>query len=310
MQLKQLTVSQFLADSQLSHDNYTVFLVNIKESTGETLQVALPETFESGGNWFDLPASAVESAIPLGEREYDQQTFSEAALLLKSDQPQLIEMLRVHFSQSDRLRIEPAEELGDGDVSEPEEAASFGPGVAAQGELSGRDWVNKFPTSKSLLDLKPPFLSKMSKFHNALIAAGASVKISATVRPPERAYLMHWSFKIARQNFDPNDVPAMPGVDIVWAHENEEQSRAAARNMVAAYGIAFAPALTSNHIRGLAVDMTIGWTGTLNIKDATGNVVGIGAPQSGGNPKLQAVGRSYGVIKLVSDPPHWSNDGH
>ena len=28
------------------------------------------------------------------------------------------------------------------------------------------------------------------------------------------------------------------------------------------------------------------------------------------NARLQAVGRSFGVIKLVDDPPHWSDDGH
>jgi hypothetical protein len=25
---------------------------------------------------------------------------------------------------------------------------------------------------------------------------------------------------------------------------------------------------------------------------------------------LHALGATYGVIKLVSDPPHWSDDGH
>jgi hypothetical protein len=34
------------------------------------------------------------------------------------------------------------------------------------------------------------------------------------------------------------------------------------------------------------------------------------APRNGGNASLQQVGQSYGVIKLVSDPPHWSTDGH
>jgi hypothetical protein len=28
------------------------------------------------------------------------------------------------------------------------------------------------------------------------------------------------------------------------------------------------------------------------------------------NPVLHKIGASYGVIKLLSDPPHWSSDGH
>ena len=34
------------------------------------------------------------------------------------------------------------------------------------------------------------------------------------------------------------------------------------------------------------------------------------SPRSGANKQLQAVGAGYGVIKLKSDPPHWSSDGH
>jgi len=32
-------------------------------------------------------------------------------------------------------------------------------------------------------------------------------------------------------------------------------------------------------------------------------------PRNGSNPELIAIGRGYGVIKLPSDPPHWSDDG-
>lgn len=309
MQIKQLTVSQFLADPQGGQENYSVFLINTQESTEETLRVALPETCNSCGNWFDLPSAAVESLIPLGVEECCQQKIPKAALLFKPDQSQLIEMLRAHVSHDSEPGFESVDQVGETDVCEADQESDFESVGVAAGELSGKAWVARFPTGKSLLDLKPPFLSKMSKFHNALIGAGATVKINATVRPPERAYLMHWSFKIAKRSVKPSDVPPMPGVGIVWVHESEEKSRAAAQEMVTAYGIAFAPALTSNHILGLAIDMTIGWAGTLNIKDAAGNVVGIGAPQTGANPKLHEVGKSYGVIKLVSDPPHWSDNG-
>jgi len=36
-----------------------------------------------------------------------------------------------------------------------------------------------------------------------------------------------------------------------------------------------------------------------------------GTPRTGaGNTALHGVGAGYGVHKIVSDPPHWSDDGH
>jgi hypothetical protein len=79
--------------------------------------------------------------------------------------------------------------------------------------------------------------------------------------------------------------------------------------MVDLFQIAYEPSLTSRHIEGRAIDMTIGWNGTLKIKDKKGNIREIGAPRSGDNPDLHKLGATYGAIKLVSDPPHWSDDG-
>ena len=58
--------------------------------------------------------------------------------------------------------------------------------------------------------------------------------------------------------------------------------------------------------------MTITWAGTLKIADAAGKIVTItSTPRTGAdNAELHAVGKSYGVIKLVADHPHWSDDGH
>jgi hypothetical protein len=33
------------------------------------------------------------------------------------------------------------------------------------------------------------------------------------------------------------------------------------------------------------------------------------SPRTGQNGELHAVGQTYNVVKLVSDPPHWSADG-
>lgn len=182
--------------------------------------------------------------------------------------------------------------------------------------LSGADWVRQFPTSTDVEDLVSPFRENVRAFVQALRAAGANVRISATHRPPERAYLMHYAFRIARDGLDPRQVPARANVDIEWVHKKPNNqvdlsaSKNAAADMVLAYGIVYKPALNSQHTRRLAIDMTISWTGTLSIKNANGKSVEIKrSPRSGQNADLVSVGQTYRIIKLVSDPPHWSSDG-
>jgi hypothetical protein len=183
--------------------------------------------------------------------------------------------------------------------------------------LSGAAWVARFPTSTSTLDLVDPFKTKATDFVAALRKAGATVTISATLRPAQRAYLMHWSFRVAKQGYDPTKVPAMAGVDIEWVHRDVKNqvdtaaSKAAALEMVRGYGIVYRPALRSRHTEGKAIDMTIVWETSLTLTPPKGAPVSIKSkPRDGGNTELHAVGKSFGVIKLVSDPPHWSSDGH
>jgi hypothetical protein len=77
------------------------------------------------------------------------------------------------------------------------------------------------------------------------------------------------------------------------------------------YGIVHRPALTSLHIFGKAIDMTISWDGTLQVKPKNKPKKSINSqPRSGLNHALWAVGATYGVLKLPSDPPHWSSTGH
>lgn len=190
-------------------------------------------------------------------------------------------------------------------------------------EPSGRQWVARFPTSASVADCTPPFRDNLRAFVAALGAAGASVNIAATLRPPQRAYLMHWCWCIVKQKTDPRAIPPLDGVGIAWAHLDAQggydagASVAAAQEMVEAYGMQalnVAPALQSNHISGTAVDMAISWTGTLAIARRDGAVVSIDSqPRTGMNPDLKAVGATYGVLKFIggaSDMPHWSADGH
>ena len=56
--------------------------------------------------------------------------------------------------------------------------------------LSGADWVKQFPTSKDVEDLASPFRENVKSFLAALDAAKATVSISATYRPKERASLV------------------------------------------------------------------------------------------------------------------------
>ncbi len=109
----------------------------------------------------------------------------------------------------------------------------------------------------------------------------------------------------------PDAVPAMDGVDIDWAHKKAtgeidiSASRVAAREMVSGYEIVYKPALSSNHTLGRAIDMTItGYVGK-TFKNASNKSVKVNSASD-----LHTLGASYGVVKLASDPPHWSDNGH
>lgn len=172
-------------------------------------------------------------------------------------------------------------------------------------ELSGSAWVNRFPTSSQTSDLLPAFGTAVDGFISSLEAGGATVVVSATLRPPERAYLMHYAYKIAHGGLPAANVPARAGVDIEWVHATAAASKIAAKQMVTGYGIVYAPALTSRHSEGRAIDMTItGHIGRTFNNNSSQPVLVNNAAQ------LHALGASFSVIKLASDPPHWSDDGH
>ncbi|HEY2010515.1 MAG TPA: hypothetical protein VGH23_16115 [Rhizomicrobium sp.] len=181
-------------------------------------------------------------------------------------------------------------------------------------ESAGAQWCARFPTSASLGDLAEPFQGNAKAFIDALRDAGASVSINATYRPPERAYLMHFCCLVAGYRDEgkvfhqiaPGDVPAMQGVDIDWTCGGDPGgARAAAVAMRQGYEIAYPAALVSNHTRRLAIDMTIQFTGAISVKTGHGSLAAAACQSD-----LWPVGKSYGVIKLPSDAPHWSVDGH
>jgi hypothetical protein len=208
-------------------------------------------------------------------------------------------------------------------------------------ELSGAAWVNRFPNSRDTADLAEPFRTNANNFLAALRGAGLvdatgmanppanSYRITTTRRSAERAWLMHYAWRIARdRDILPQNVPEREGIDICWAHRNadgsvnQRASLAAAEDMVRGYGMAARAALNSNHIRGEAIDVTIQWRGDITVRNGNNQPVLINTrPRSGGdgncgegNALLRAVGLTYNVRKLVDcadpDPPHWSIDGH
>jgi hypothetical protein len=183
-----------------------------------------------------------------------------------------------------------------------------------ESDLSGAAWWHanqaKYPGSNQVQDLEPAFRGKVEAFLAALWKAGASVHVSSTRRSPERAYLMHYSWAVAHGTIKPAAVPQRAGVHIRWDHGDDQRSKRAAAEMVRLFGMKHQASLTSRHLEGEAIDMTISWTGTLKIANHNGKEFCIAStPRSGDNRDLHAVGATYGVIKLVTDPPHWSWDG-
>jgi hypothetical protein len=184
-------------------------------------------------------------------------------------------------------------------------------------ELSGTIWVSRFLGSNSPDACSQPFKDRLNNFLDALAQAGATFTIAATLRPLQRAFLMRHAWLIANEQESPDHVDEMAGIDIEWLHRDDAgqpdlaASRAAAQEMVDRYGIEHEPKLDSLHIVGEAVDMAIQWQGNLTIARGDGTKVVISSnPKSGLNPQLHAVGATHGVIKLLSDKPHWSLTGH
>jgi hypothetical protein len=186
---------------------------------------------------------------------------------------------------------------------------------------SGIYWVTwadaHAKNSTSVDDLAGSFQANVKAFLKALQDAGARVDVGTTKRSDKRAYLFHWCWLIGLGKAKAFDAADMDGVDIEWDHGDAEKSKNGAREMVDHFGLAIppastnAPALCSNHITGTAIDMNITWTGTMKIRKKDGKEESVVFMEDvNSNTKLHAVGASYGVLKLTTDAPHWSLDGH
>jgi hypothetical protein len=143
------------------------------------------------------------------------------------------------------------------------------------GEKSGIYWISwanaHAQNSKDIETLADPFKERVKAFIKALNEAGAKVEIEAARRDERRAYLFHWSWLIGLGKAKASAAGKKDGVDIEWDHGDDAKSIAGAKEMIAGFGLAIppkskvAPALNSKHINGTAVDMTIKWSGTIEV---------------------------------------------
>lgn len=173
-------------------------------------------------------------------------------------------------------------------------------------EPSGVEWCARYPTSRTTGSLVEPFQGNVERFITVLERAGCKVRISATRRPEERAWLMRQAWDIVHGLVRPERVDERKDIPIQWEHSSHEASIAAAREMVEGYGLVVRPSLTSRHIEGKAIDMTITIPHTITVLDKMGTLITL---QPDSTTKLYDLGWSFGVRKLVSDAPHWSSDG-
>lgn len=185
---------------------------------------------------------------------------------------------------------------------------------------SGKYWVTWANThaknSSNVNDLDAVFKPKVKEFIKSLTDGGATVDISTTKRSEKRAYLFHWSWKISQGKCKPSDATKMAGVDIQWDHGDIVKSKAGALEMVKGFGLAVPPrstnppSITSNHILGKAIDMTIKWKGSIKVKNKSNTEVQVTySTNVNTNTVLHSIGDSFGVKKLKTDAPHWSFNG-
>jgi hypothetical protein len=183
-------------------------------------------------------------------------------------------------------------------------------------DLSGKEWWHanqaNYPNSQDIDDLDVGFRSRVEDFIGSLREARATVVVSSTRRNAIRAHLMHYSWKIAYGELGPAEVPKIADLVIEWDHGDLQNSREAAKEMVKLFGMAHIASLSSNHIKGKAIDMTISWKGDLVLTRPAPLLAKLeGTPRSGDNRELHEIGASvFGVRKLKTDPPHWSFNGH
>lgn len=181
---------------------------------------------------------------------------------------------------------------------------------------SGASWVDRFPISDDPHHLDSEIRSLWTPFQSVMETAGADVEILATQKPPERAYLMYWAWRIAKEDYDPQQVPDMEGVNIRWWHGDLQASRNAAWQMVHGYDIGDhkePPPRVSPYTEGQVIATRITWQGDLTLfrGDPTRELVITEGPHDATNEALIELAEiHFGLVHLLtvedSDEVHWT----
>jgi Bacterial SH3 domain/Bacterial toxin homologue of phage lysozyme, C-term len=192
------------------------------------------------------------------------------------------------------------------------------PQTTGNGQRSGANWVqianaNGWSNTTAFSALDASWGPLAEAFVNGLRAAGASVRITAGLRHPNRAFLMHYAWGVAHGQYTPAQANAAcrgRGIDIQWDHGNAAASRAAAQALVSAFGLVHQASITSNHVRGLAIDMEIsGLPASITFNGQTYSTRR-GAGGSAAAASVAPIGRDNGVIWFgAGDYVHWSQNG-
>ncbi|HWN66614.1 MAG TPA: pesticin C-terminus-like muramidase [Haliangium sp.] len=204
---------------------------------------------------------------------------------------------------------------GEGPAQQPQPEQ---PQTTGNGERSGAQWVrianaNGWSNTTAFSALDASWGPRAEAFVNGLRAAGASVRITAGLRHPNRAFLMHYAWGVAHGQYTPAQANAAcrgRGIDIQWDHGNAAASRAAAQALVSAFGLVHQASITSNHVRGLAIDMEIsGLPASITFNGQTYSTRR-GASGSAAASSVAPIGRANGVIWFgAGDYVHWSQNG-
>lgn len=198
----------------------------------------------------------------------------------------------------------------------------------ARAEKSGEKWVGRYLSSRDIKKLKSPFKENLTAFITALNAAGVTVTINTTLRPPQRSYLMYYAREIATGRIQPDKVPEFTPrhgdepVMIDWAHRHANgkadiaTALKAAKEMDSAYGAAgvIGKPYRSNHNGGKAVDMKFipAWAIGKTITTKSGITKTITSRRAiiEEGAKYNVFHWSYSGPRAKDDDPHWSETGN
>jgi len=193
------------------------------------------------------------------------------------------------------------------------------PQTAGHCQRSGAEWVeladaSGWTNSADFAALDPSWGPRAQAFVEGLRAAGAQVNVTAGLRHPNRAFLMHYAWGVAQGQYTPaqaNEACRGCGINIEWDHGTAEACRAAAQALVEAFGLVHQASIRSNHIRGLAIDMEISDLPASITMNGQTYATQQGASGEAAARSVAPIGRAMGVIWFgPGDVVHWSHNGH